>query len=235
MTVSNVHTFTLTRDQLITEALELTASIDVGSPVDPEVMESCARSLNLYIKAWQKKGLFLHTYQPAELVTVASQESYLLGPSGDATEPSSVTKIERPLAITDVRHSDSNNNEPPLTQLSMNEYMGLSTKGTSSRPTQYAYDPQLDNSRLYLWPTPNSITTILFNYQKPISDFQDGADTAEVPVDWLQALTLGLAYTLAPKRQVPLSEQAALKKRYEDAMEDVGDFEEVSFFFQPGI
>jgi len=234
MTVSNVHTFTLTRNQLITEALELTGTIDVGSPIPSEIMETCARSLNLYIKAWQKRGLFLHTYQPAKVLTVVGQEAYLLGPTGTATALDGTTPIIRPLAITDVRHSDANSNEPAMTQLSMNDYMGLTTKETSSRPTQYAYDPQLGNAVLYLWPSPSSIQTILFNYQKPVDDFTTDSDTAAVPVDWLQALTMGLAYTIAPKRLVPLNEQAALKVRYDEALEAVGDFEETSFFFQPG-
>ena len=70
--------------------------------------------------------------------------------------------------------------------------------------------------------------------QKPVDDFTTDSDTAAIPVNWLQALTLGLAYTLAPKRQVPLNEQAALKARYEEALRDIDDFEESSFFFQPG-
>jgi len=149
MTVSNVHTFNLTRDELIREALELTGTIDIGSPVAAEVLDSCARTLNMYIKAWQKRGLFLHTYQPAKLVLVAGQESYLLGPTGAATEVDDVTPIIRPLKIVDVRY-ESDDNELPITQLSMSEYMALTVKDTPSRPTQYAYDPQLDNSRLYL-------------------------------------------------------------------------------------
>jgi len=233
MTVSNVHTFTLTRDELIREALELTATIDIGSPVAEEVQDSCARTLNLYIKGWQKRGLFLHTYQPATLSLVAGQSTYLLGPDGTATEMDGVTPIIRPLKIVDVRYSD-NSNEPPLARLSLEDYMGLTSKNAASRPSQYAYDPQLDNAKLYLWPVPVAVGTILFNYQKPTSDFTTSEDTAEVPVNWLQALTLGLAYTISPKRQVPLNEQAALKARYEEALQGIDDFEEASFFFQPG-
>jgi len=234
MTVSGVHTFELTRDQLITEALELTGSIDIGSSVPAEVMDSCARSLNLYIKSWQAKGLFLHTYQPASLAMVVSQAAYLLGPTGTAVEYGTATPIIRPLKITDVRLSTSDN-EPPLTELSLYEYNALTTKDVSSIPTQYAYDPQLPNAKLYLWPAPQSATayTVLFNYKKPVDDFTTDSDTADVPVNWLQALTLGLAYTLSPKRLVPLNEQAALKARYEEALRDVNDFEEVSFFIEP--
>jgi len=233
MTVSGVHTLELTRDEIIREALELTATIDIGSPVDSIVNESCARSLNLYIKSWQKRGLFLHTYQPASITLVVGQSTYELGPTGDAVEFGTATPIIRPLKIVEVRYSSSGN-EPPLTKLSLEDYMDLTIKNTSARPSQYAYDPQLGNSKIYLWPVPIATDTILFNYQKPVDDFTTDSDTATIPVNWLQALTLGLAYTISPKRQVPLAEQAALKARYEEALRDIDDFEESSFFFQPG-
>ena len=234
MTVSNVHTFDLTRDELITEALELTASIDIGSSIPAEILASCARSLNLYIKAWQTRGLFLHTYQPASLALVVDQAAYLLGPTGTAVEFGTATPIIRPLKITDVRLS-GDDNEPPLTELSLYEYMALTTKDVSSRPSQFAYDPQLGNGKLHLWPAPESATeySLLFNYKKPVDDFTMDSDTAAIPANWLQALTLGLAYTIAPKRQVPLNEQVALKKRYEEAMDNIDDFEGVSFFIEP--
>lgn len=233
MTVSNVHTFNLTRDELIREALELTATIDIGSPTDPNILESCARSLNLYIKAWQKRGLFLHTYQPAQLELVVGQDSYLLGPAGAGVEADGLTPIVRPLKIIDVRYQ-SDTNELPVTSLSMSEYMELTTKDSPGRPTQYAYDPQLDNSRIYFWPVPSVAETIVFNYQKPVDDFTTSEDTAAIPTDWLLPLTLGLAYHIAPKLQVPLSEQKALQARYEEAMQYISDFEEVSFFIEPG-
>jgi len=233
MTVSNVHTFTLTRDELLTEALELTATIDIGSPVDSVVMESCARTMNLYAKSWQAKGLFIHTYQDAILPLTINTQSYLLGPGGTATESDGTTPIIRPLKIVDVRHKIGTI-ETSISKLSISEYNELTNKDSASQPSQYAYDPQLDNSRLYVWPVAdNASQTLLFKYEKPVDDFIDGEDTATMPADWLQCFTLGLAYHLSPKRQVPLSEQAALKKRYDDALSDLDDFEETSIFFQP--
>ena len=233
MTVSNTHTFTLTRDEIITEALELTATIDIGSPISPEVLGSCARTLNLYAKSWQAKGLFIHTYQDALLSLVQNQQSYLLGPGGTATEIDAVTPIIRPLKIADVRLV-YNGTEQPITKLSISEYNDLTNKDSAGQPNQYAYDPQLDNSRLYVWPVANNATQSLkFKYEKPVDDFTDGSDTATMPIDWHHCFTLGLAYHIAPKRQVPLSEQQALKARYEEALINIDDFEETSIFFAP--
>lgn len=304
MTVSNVHTFTMTRDEIIIEALELTGTHNLGDTPPPEVMESCARSLNLFFKAWQPKGLFLHTYKPATLFLGKGQESYLLGPTGDhATESYTettltadaatsdtiltvdsesgmsvadnigivlddgsihwdtvaslapltlttglasaaasgnavyayTTKIIRPLKITDVRLMSDAASDQPISKLSLSEYLAMPSKSTQSTPSQFVFDPQLDNARLYIWPTTSDVTDkINFLYQKPVDDFTTDSDTASASSDWLQCLCLGLAYAIAPKRLLPLDEQIALKSRYDDALRDLDDFEETSIFFCPG-
>lgn len=304
MTVSNVHTFTLNRDEIIKEALELTATIDIGSAIPSEVLESCARTLNLYAKSWQSKGLFLHTYKSATLFLAKDQQSYLLGPTGDhATESyvettlaadaaalatvlsvtsetginvsdnigvvlddgslhwdtvaslapltlttglasaassgnavySYTTKIIRPNKITDVRLLQDTSTETTLTQLSITAYNDLTNKDSASTPSQYAFDPQLDNDRIYIWPTVSDITEkIVFKYQKPVDDFTTDSDTATMPVNWLHCFCLGLAYHIAPKRQVPIGEQSALKARYDEALSDLDDFEETTIVFRRG-
>lgn len=303
MTVSNVHTFSMTRDEIIIEALELTAMHNLGTTPSPERMESFAKSLNLFFKAWQPKGLFLHTYKPATLFLGKGQQSYLLGPAGDhatesynettltadaassdtvltvdsesdmtindyvgivlddgtlhwdtiaslapltltngiasaATSGNKVyfytTKIIRPLNITNVRLMTDASSDQTISKMSISDYMDMPTKNTESTPSQYAYDPQLDNARLYLWPTASDVTEkINFLYQKPVDDFTTDTDTATAPANWLQCLCLGLAYTIGPKVQIPLDEQAALKARYEDALRDLDDFEETTITFAP--
>jgi hypothetical protein len=233
MTVSGVHTFTLNRDEIITEALELTGTVNIGDAIPSEVMESCGRTLNLYAKSWQAKGLQLHTYQSAILPLVTGQQSYLLGPDGTATEIDGITVIPRPLKITDVRFYNGTA-EIPISKISLAEYNGLNDKAIVSQPSQYAYDPQLDNSRLYIWPvSDNSTDKLYFKYEKPVDDFTTSEDTATMPVDWLHCFCLGLAYAIAPKRMIPLDEQVALKARYEEALWDMDDFEETSIFFSP--
>lgn len=303
MTVSNVHTFTLNRNQIIREALELTGQIDINSPTPVEILESCALTLNLYAKSWQAKGLCLHTYKPATLFLAKDQQSYLLGPTGDnvtesyvettlstdvaaagtvlavgsetgilvgdkvgvvlddgtlhwdvaaslapltlvtglASEASSgnavyayTTKIIRPNKISDVR-TERGGEERPLTTVSISEYKAFPSKGSSSSLTQYAFDPQLDNDCMYVWPVASDVTEkVLFQFQKPVDDFTTDEDTATMPVNWLHCFVTGLAYHISPKLALPLADQAALKARYEDLSNDLDDFEETSMFFAPG-
>jgi len=303
MTVSNVHTFTMNRDEIIVEALELTGTHNLGSPPDVAVLDSCTRTLNMFFKSWQPKGLFLHTYKNATLFLAQDQQSYSLGTTGDhATEyyvetsltadaiatdtvltvdsesglaaadnigivlddgslhwdtvaslapltitnglPSAAsidnaiftytTKILRPLTITDVQFL-SGGSERPLRKCSLSEYRNLANKDSSSTPSLYAYDPQLDNTILYAWPTASNVNDkINFSYKKPVDDFTTDSDTATAPADWLQCLTLGLAYHISPKRMIPLAEQQALKARFEQALSELDDFEESSISFAPG-
>lgn len=303
MTVSNSHVFTMTRDEIIIEMLELTGTHDLGNTPDAAVVESCARTLNLFLKSWQPKGLFLHTYKSATLFLAKDQQSYLLGPTGDNATESYVettltadsaatdtvltvtsetgmtvgdyigvvlddnslfwdtiaslapltltngitsaastgnavftytTKIIRPLTITDVQLL-SGGSERPLNKTSLSEYKLLANKDTSSVPNNYAYDPQLDNAILYVWPTASDANDkINFSYKKPVDDFTADSDTATAPADWLQCLTLGGAYHISPKRMLSISDQQALKARFEDALADLDDFEETSIFFSPG-
>lgn len=303
MTVSNVHTFTMTRDEIITEAVELTGTHNLGNALDSEVLDSFARTLNLFLKSWQPKGLFLHTYKPATLFLAKDQQSYLLGPTGDNATESYVettltadaaaldtvltvdsetgltvadnigvvlddgtlhwdtiaslapltltngiassaassnavyaytTKIIRPVKITDLM-LESNGSERPINKVSTSEYRNLPAKDSAGSPVQYAYDPQLDNARLYVWPVANDVTEkINFTYQKPVDDFTTDSDTATAAPDWLHCLTIGLAYHIAPKRNIGLAEQQLLKARFDDALAALDDFEESSIFFCPG-
>jgi hypothetical protein len=300
MTVSGVHTFNMNQSELIEEATHLTGEVDVGTVVEKPIYASCVRSLNMYSKSWQSKGLFLHTYKPATLFLSADQQSYLLGPDGDhATESyvettlsgdvasgagsvtltsttgittgdhigiilddssifwSTITlpgtlaanitgaassgnvvytytdKIIRPLKIADVRHL-SGTVERPIDVVSVSEYMSLTNKDSASQPVKCCHDPQLDNTRLYVWPVANDgQQRLVFNYKKPVDDFNGDSVTAAIPADWLQCFTLGLAYTIAPKLSVSLDKQAALKVRYDEALMDIDDFEEASIYFAP--
>lgn len=303
MTVSNVHTFTMTRDEIITEAVDLTGMRSLGDSLSPEQIETFARTLNLFLKSWQPKGLFLHTHKPATLFLAKDQQSYLLGPTGDhatesyiettltadaaisatvltvdsetgltiadnigivldsgilhwdtiaslapltlttgiptaATSGNAVfaytTKIIRPLKVTDLMLYSSGT-ERPINKVSTSEYRRLPAKDSASSPVQYAFDPQLDNARLYVWPVANNVNErINFAYQKPVDDFTTDSDTATIDASWLHCFLLGVAYHIAPKLRVPLDEQRALKGRYDEALMDLDDFEETSIFFCPG-
>jgi len=303
MAFSGSTDFALNRDQLIQEAAELTGAVDIAEGLEPHLINSFSRSLNLMLKSWQARGLFLHAYKSATLFLTKNAQSYLLGPTGAHCAESTVsttlsadaalgagtltlystagitngdyigielddgtlqwttvtdaaattitsvltgaassgnavytytTKILRPLAITDIRLKDSSGNEIPVTHLSQEDYFRLPNKTSAGKCVQVAFDPQLTNAVLYTWPVCADVTTqLLFRYKRPIDDLDAQTDNAMVAADWYMALVSGLAYHIAPKLNIPIDKQVALKARYDEALAGLDDFEEASFFLQP--
>lgn len=87
MALSGSYDFTVTRDDIIQEAMERCGVLRLNKSASADQLASLARSLNLKIKACQAAGLQLHTYKDAFLFLEADEDAYLLGPTGDhATE-----------------------------------------------------------------------------------------------------------------------------------------------------
>lgn len=303
MALSGSYDFTVNESEIIKEACELTGKIDIVEGVPPELYESVRRTLNLFLKSLQSKGLLLHTYKEASLFLALNSQSYLLGPTGSHATESFIettlsadviqgavtltldsttgmsngdyigiildngalhwttitdtagvtiasglagaatsgnrvytytTKIQRPLKITDVRIRQSSGAEIPLNPVSLEEYFRLPNKATTGLCNQFAFDPQLTDTRIYVWPVANDVTArVLFRYKKPLDDVEADEHNIAVPQDWFELITLGLAHKIAPKLRVSLEDQASLKARYEEALADIDDFEEASVFFGP--
>lgn len=144
------------------------------------------------------------------------------------------TKISRPLKITDARLKQSTGSEIPINIVSQEDYFRLPNKTTTGRCVQLAYDPQLTNVKIHVWPTADSTTdTIEFRYKKPIDDFDGITNNPAIPIDMLEVVTLGLAHMMGPKLRIPPQDQSSIAQRYKIARDSMDDFEETSIFFQP--
>ena len=63
MTIGTSIDYTVTRDDIITEALELLGVLAEGATPSAGQLTSCSRTLNLMVKAWQGEGLNLFALQ----------------------------------------------------------------------------------------------------------------------------------------------------------------------------
>lgn len=82
MATSGDITLTFTRDQIIQEAYELLQVVEPGVAASAAQVTSAARTLNNMIKAWQSKGLAVHSVQGSWLFPEADQAEYQLDSSG---------------------------------------------------------------------------------------------------------------------------------------------------------
>jgi hypothetical protein len=82
MTTSNSVDFAITRNEIISEALMLLGEGAEGETITGERMQSCARWLNLMVKAWMAQGAKLWALKQATLFLAEGTASYSLGATG---------------------------------------------------------------------------------------------------------------------------------------------------------
>ena len=82
MTTSNSVDFSVTRDNLITDAMTLTGIVGIGETPSATQITWGARILNQIVKAWHSKGIQLWARKTGYVLPVTGVNSTTLGPSG---------------------------------------------------------------------------------------------------------------------------------------------------------
>lgn len=165
----------------------------------------------------------------AALASAASTDNHVYGYT---------KKINRPLRMTHVRRRDEADNDIPILTFSRQEYFDTPNKTAESKTTQVYYDPQLSLGVMYLWPAPDSAKDrLLFTGLFPIEDFDAATNNPDLPQEWLNALTFGLAEDLGVEYATPdalynrIARKAAM---YKDAVMN-WDVEPESIYLQPDM
>lgn len=83
MATSGSVNYNVTRNDIITEALELAGVLGVGDTATAAQITSCSRTLNMLIKAWQAKGVFIWHTSDFYVFPQKSTASFDLGATGD--------------------------------------------------------------------------------------------------------------------------------------------------------
>lgn len=88
MTTSGTTSYSVTENDIITDALEDIGVVGAGQTIDPNDYAKARRKLNMLLKQWTAQidfapGLKMWTRRRAYLFTQADQVVYSLGPSGD--------------------------------------------------------------------------------------------------------------------------------------------------------
>lgn len=122
------------------------------------------------------------------------------------------TKIVRPMDIENVTIKDSSNLERPVSRISRQEYYSLTNKTGDGEITQVYFDPQLTNSKLYVYNEPTTVdkTIQLLGYF-PVEDMDAAANDFDIPQEWYLATKSNLAVLLAPSYGVRSEQMKHLK------------------------
>lgn len=126
MAISNSIDFTLTRDDIITEALELLGVLGEGETPTTDQLNSSSRSLNMIIKAWQADGLNLFAVTTEYLFTQKDQLEYALV---DSTPDHFTRSFVETTFLTDVDSGTSIFDVTSTADLNVDDNIGLASGG----------------------------------------------------------------------------------------------------------
>ncbi len=100
---------------------------------------------------------------------------------------------------TGVRRDYINNIDVPLNYMSYRDYFEMPNKSTPGIVTQWAYDRQLENYKIYTWLMPSDVNYYLrFIIARKIQDIDVNSDTFDLPQEWQLPIVKNLAVFLAP-------------------------------------
>ncbi len=147
------------------------------------------------------------------------------------------TKLQRPLRIIDAYLKNIvSSTEHRINIVSKSDYDALGNHTDANIVNQVAYEPQLDNGTLWVYPRFLSGDYLIqIRFHRPFEDFVSSTDTPDFPQEFYLPLMISLASLLAPKNGVPLNERKVLMQEaaviWEQALSN--GTEEGSLFLQP--
>lgn len=241
-----VNTIIITRDQLITDALQDLRQFGTADPIPAADITAAALKLNMLIKKWQVKGLLQWCRDTVQIPMQVGKVSYTIGPvAADVISYRPLRALEGSFARYTV---NTQNFDTPLTLMSRLEYDQLGNKNSLGVPNSYyyqptmgpgssAYNPANSPGTLYVYVTASDTTrTVFLEVQRPIQDVLAAGDALDFPVEWYDAITRGIAAAMLDKYQVPEDRAKRVIMQAREALEEITDYsatEEAPFWFQP--
>lgn len=195
MTVSGSVNFSMTAEQIVSDARSLLGIDAEEEPLQATELSTGLKALNLMLKAWQADEEMEWTYTQGTVTLVSGTASYVFGAGGTFTSV--------PFAINDDAYITRGGSDLPMIRLSREEYRAIPRKDSTGYPTQWYYDRQRSGGTLYVWPSPDTTAGVFnFTYRRIVNDLDAAADTLDLPQEWHEAVIYNLAVRLIPRYSV---------------------------------
>lgn len=173
----------------------------------------------------------ISTVNSSVLVTVASA---LTGAASDgATVYTYTTLLARPLRVDGMQRR-IDDNDSAVRMEARRDYFDRPNKEQEGEVISAYYSPQLTNGLLYVWPTGSSVNERLhFTLERTLEDMTSTPNNFDLPVEWLETFTYGLATRLALQYSSP--KYPALKAEFQEMEAGLLAFDQepVSLYFAP--
>ena len=172
MATTGTYTYNPVTSVIITDALRVLGVLEEGNSASEAQLTDSLPAVEMYIKGLSKYGLNLWKVK-TQSITLTSACSY--------------TPAIKVMSVTDAVFRDSDGEDTTLIPLTRDEYWNLADKDQDSQPTQFYYDPQINQStsKLYLWPCPSTDNygngeTVELTGTVLFEDVGDGTNTIDV-------------------------------------------------------
>ena len=209
MATSGTRTFNLDVAVAIEEAYEL-AGLEARTSYDAV---TARRSLNIMFADWSNRGVQMWEVSKTTTTLTEGTSEYDINAYDidilDAYIQKTVSSI-----VTDYS----------INRIDRNEFIGIPTKATKARPTQYWLE-RLKTPVIHLYPTPeNSTDKLIYYVWQRIQDSTASVNDVDIPSRFMPPLVSGLAYYLCLKKNVQKVE--LLKGQYEQDLMNALQYDE---------
>ena len=209
MATSGTRTFNLDVAVAIEEAYEL-AGLEARTSYDAV---TARRSLNIMFADWSNRGIQMWEVSKTTTTLTEGTSEYTINAYDidilDAYIQKTVSGI-----VTDYS----------MDRIDRNEFIGIPTKATKARPTQYWLE-RLKTPVIHLYPTPeNSTDKLIYYVWQRIQDSTASVNDVDIPSRFMPPLVSGLAYYLCLKKNVQKVE--LLKGQYEQDLMNALQYDE---------
>lgn len=182
MATSGTTNSTMTAADIIQAALQELGVLSAGENAGGDDLELGIRSLNFMMKSWAARGVTSWRNEDGTVPMVSGQSEAV---------------IEGAIDVLDVRFVQAGGYERMLQRWEMGQYRQLPNKETPGNPVAYAVDKAPSGVKLLLWPLPVATSSLRYSYTRITEDVTDGAQTLDIPQEWLEAVYVALAARLA--------------------------------------
>lgn len=218
MTVSATSNFELSRDALITVALQTAQLVDAQGPAPAEYIALASVYLGMELDALQAEGVLLRTIERTTLALSATAEYTL------AADTIDIALGNDNFAGTIVQ---STGTETRVRAISSSEYVTQVLNKSSSGVPTLVYCEKQATTKLIFWPVPDATMTFSYRRIRLVKDSEPGSVTQDVARRWQKALCYAIAWQMALHGSKPQALWGSLKtiadKEKEKAMADDGE------------
>lgn len=197
--------FSQTRNEIIESAFRKIGKLAPGQALPGEQAVQGAAALNVLVKSWQSKRIFLWNLQELTPLTFA------VGEYTKALD-NSVLGVEKAWYRND---SDADIKIDIVSYANYEQVVSKSEPEATS-PSLCAINYTHGTPTLYIWPKASESLSVYLLAVKKLQDMDNASSTPEIPQRFYQALIYGLADILADEYGVNINERQYIKNKSDE-------------------